>query len=90
MSFKIRANHERLFKVAPKKDVKQKVDDDDEVVFIIDEKTGQITEEKKIKEDVEDERETDNSSKTEVLQPKKESAKVFPLSMKNRASVSFM
>ena len=91
MAFRIRPNHERMFStnIAKIEETSENIEEDDtETVFYVDEETGEIKESKKS-----DEKKTSvvKSSQPVAPQlPKKDSAKVFGLSMKKRTKVSFM
>lgn len=89
MSFRIRPIHERTFSTHPVQADNQTLDETeivDDLVFVVDEDTGEIREEKQ-----QVERPVSSTQKENIPElPRKESARVFPLSMKKRTKVSFM
>ena len=88
MSFKIRPNHERNF-AAPssrQSDSDSTTEVVEDVVFVVDEDTGEIREEKQMVERVG----SSSSSQPAPNLPRKDSARIQPLAMKKRTKVSFM
>lgn len=100
MSFKIRPLHERLFKSTSsthleKPSEEQTSDLVEDSVFVVDEDTGEIREEKQFVERSESSfagtPAGNNTQPSSVpILPRKDSARVFGLSMKKNTKVSFM
>ncbi len=92
MSFKIRPVHERIFANPTQQRVEnndtENTDDNlvEDSVFVIDEETGEIHEEKQYIEQVKQ----PTSQVPVTVLPRKESARIQALSMKKRTKVSFM
>lgn len=90
MAFKIRPNYERMFSSSTQSMSQQQTKENTELVedtvFVVDEETGEIKEEKQYVE-----RQSSSSQVQPVPElPRKESARVLALSMKKRTKVSFM
>lgn len=87
MSFKIRPNYERAFssKSSVTTPSVQKTEMVEDVVFVVDEETGEIREETQYVE-----QQVTQTGPVKEVEQKKESARVLPLSMKKRNMVSFM
>lgn len=93
MAFRVRPNHERMFSTPTQQQATTEQTDETElvedIVFVVDEETGEIKEEKQYVEQSVSNGTTSSTSVVPEL-PRKESAKVFSLAMKKRTKVSFM
>ena len=90
MAFKIRPNYERIFSSSTQSTSQQQIKENTELVedtvFVVDEETGEIKEEKQYVE-----RQSSSSQVQSAPElPRKESARILSLSMKKRTKVSFM
>jgi hypothetical protein len=90
MSFRIRPIHDRTFSKKVVTNTTNDVQSNEtetveEMVFFVDEETGEISEEKQFVE-----KEKVNTSPQVTEAPKKESVRTLPLAMKKRDKVSFM
>lgn len=86
MTFRIRPLHERAFSLPTQstKETSETTELVEDTVFVVDEETGEIKEEKQMVEKT-------VAGKDVVPElPRKQSAKIFSLSMKKRNKVSFM
>jgi len=92
MAYRVRPNHERIFSTPAQQQNTIEQSDETElvedIVFVVDEETGEIKEEKQYVEQPASNQTTSATSIPEL--PRKESAKVFSLAMKKRTKVSFM
>src|SRR6185437_11966461 len=94
MAFRVRPNHERIFSTPSQQQSTTSTEQTEEtqlvedIVFVVDEETGEIKEEKQYIEQPVSNQTTSDTSIPEL--PRKESAKVFSLAMKKRTKVSFM
>ncbi len=96
MAFRIRPLHERIFStptpVVAEQSSELQEENEEESVFVVDEDTGEIREE--TINSSSNNRSSSSSNAQPQVQfpelPRKESARVFGLSMKKRTKVSFM
>lgn len=94
MAFRIRPLHERIFStptpVVAEQSSELQEENEEESVFVVDEDTGEIREET-INSSSNNRSSSNAQPQVQVPElPRKESARVFGLSMKKRTKVSFM